>query len=158
MKKYLILAIIWASALLHAQPAPAQLKRYEFEQIDSLQKVEKRNVIVFIHTNWCKYCQAMKHTTFNNNSSITKTLNEKFYFISLNAEEKRNISFNNQIFKYQPTGANTGTHELAEQLGTVKHQLNYPTLCILNAANEIIFQYPQFISAKQLKTILPKLY
>jgi len=33
-------------------------------KVDSLQKVEQRPMIVFIHTNWCKYCQMMAKSSF----------------------------------------------------------------------------------------------
>ena len=134
----------------------SQIRTYHFEQVDSLQKKQKRNVAVFIHTDWCKYCQTMQNTTFKNDS-IIKVLNDKFYFIDLNAEEKRNVIFNNHTFKFKPTGANTGTHELADQLGTVNNKISYPTLCFLNADSEIIFQYNQFINSKDLQIILKRL-
>ncbi len=134
----------------------SQIKIVQFEQMDSLQRIEKRNVAVFIHTDWCKYCQKMQNTTLKNDS-IIKMLNHKFYFIDLNAEEQRNIVFNNHTFKYKPTGANTGTHELTEQLGTVNNKISYPTLCFLNADSEIIFQYNQFINVKDLQLILARL-
>lgn len=156
MKQYLILATVWATALFITAPAMAQLRSYQFEELDSLQQIEKRVVVVFIHADWCRYCQAMKQTTFKNNS-IINLLNKKFYFISLDAEERRSIRFNQQVFQYKPSGINTGTHELARQLGTVNNKLDYPTLCILNPDNEIMLQYPQFILAKALKTILTQL-
>ena len=134
----------------------SQIRTYHFEQVDSLQKKQKRNVAVFIHTDWCKYCQTMQNTTFKNDS-IIKVLNDKFYFIDLNAEKKRNVIFNNHTFKFKPTGANTGTHELADQLGAVNNKISYPTLCFLNADSEIIFQYNQFINSKDLQIILKRL-
>jgi len=134
----------------------AQLKAYQFEEIDSLQKVENRKVMIFIHTDWCKYCQRTKSTTFKNDS-IIEQINKQFYFIDLNAEEKRNIVFNNHVFKYKPTGINTGINELAEQLGTIDSKVSYPTLCFLNADNEIIFQYPQYITHADLMAILTRL-
>jgi thioredoxin-related protein len=156
MKKLWYIIIVWACVLSQAQTSFAQLSTYQFEQIDSLQKVEKRNTVVFIHTDWCKFCQAMQNTTFKNDS-IIKLLSEKFYFIDLNAEEHRNISFQGQTLKYIPTGTNTGIHELAEQLATIDNKVAYPTLCILNADKEIVFQYNQFINAKVLHTILTRL-
>lgn len=134
----------------------AQIQTVQFEQIDSLQKIEKRNLVVFIHTDWCKYCNAMQNTTFINDS-IIKLLNESFYFIDLNAEEKQDILFNGNTFKYKPTGTNTGIHELAEQLGTVDNQVSYPSLCFLNPNNEIIFQHNQFINSKDLNVLLIRL-
>lgn len=156
MKKYLAILIILGCIFLQTQTSFAQIKTYQFEQIDSLQIIEKKKVVVFIHTEWCKYCQTMQNTTFKNDS-IIKALKEKFYFIELNAEEKRNIIFNNHTFKYRPTGTNTGTHELAVQLGTFENNLSYPTLCILNSDTEIIFQYPQYINSIDLKNILNRL-
>ena len=153
MKKALLLIVASIYFLLQVQTVYAQIKTYQFEQIDSLQKIEKRNILIFIHTDWCKYCKMMQNTTFKNDH-IIKMLNEKYYFITLNAEEKRTIFFNNHTFSYKPTGTNTGSNELTVQLGTIENKLSFPTLCVLNANNEIIFQYPQYITTTDLKTIL----
>jgi thioredoxin-related protein len=156
MEKQLIFWWFCTCVFLQAQSLFAQIKTVRFEQIDSLQKIEKRNVVVFIHTDWCKYCQTMQNTTFKNDSIIYK-LNTQFYFIDLNAEQKENIVFNGRTFKYKPTGTNTGIHELAEQLATVDNQVAYPTLCFLNSNKEIIFQYDQFINSTDLSTLLTRL-
>ena len=134
----------------------SQIISYKFEQLDSLQKVEKRNVAIFIHTNWCKYCQTMQNTTLKNDS-IIEQLNKKFYLINLNAEQKKDIVFNGHTFKYKPTGINTGIHELAEQLATIDNKVAYPTISFLNTNNEIIFQYDQFINSTNLDIILKRL-
>ncbi len=142
--------------LLFSKQSFAQLKTYQVEQIDSLQKIEKRMVLVFISTDWCRYCQTMKNTTFKNDK-IVDQINKRFYFVDLNGEEKRTVVFKNHFFKYKPTGHNTGTHELAEQLGTVEGNIAYPTLCFLNTDSEIIFQYPQYIEHTDLMAILARL-
>jgi thioredoxin-related protein len=134
----------------------AQLKTYSFEQIDSLQRNQNRKIIVFIHTDWCKYCQAMKNTTFKN-KEVTKTLNENFYFITLNAEEKRTISFNSRKFIFKTSGNTTGINELAYELATINNQTTYPTLCVLNPQNEIVFQESNYLPAKEFLILLEKL-
>lgn len=131
----------------------AQLQSYSFTQLDSLQKTEKKNIVVFIHTDWCMYCQSMKNTTFKDNKVI-KLLNEKFWFVDLNAEEKQDIIFNGHIFRFKPTGSNTGIHELAEQLGLINSKISYPALCILNPYYEIIFQYDQLLTSTDLLKVL----
>jgi hypothetical protein len=98
----------------------------------------------------------MQNTTFKNDK-IIHILNSEFYFIELNAEEKRDITFGNHTFKYKPTGTNTGSHELANQLAVIDNEVTYPALCFLNFDNEIIFQYNQFITAKDLQIILTRL-
>lgn len=134
----------------------AQLNLVSFEQIDSLQNIEKRKVVIFIYTDWCQFCHAMKNTTFKN-ENIIKELNDNFYFIDFNAGEERTITFKEATFKFKSTGNNSGIHELAIQLGTVNKQLNYPVLCVLNSDNEIIFQDNNYIKPNEFKIILEKL-
>ncbi|PXY44421.1 thioredoxin family protein [Flavobacterium hydrophilum] len=133
-----------------------QLKSHSFEAIDSLQQIQKRKIIVFIHTNWCQFCQRMKSTVFKNQEIIQK-LNSDFYFVDFNAEGKDAVRFNNQTFKYRPTGNNVGVHELALQLGTMNNQIVYPVLCVLNEKYEIIFQYSSYLKPQDFKLLLEKL-
>jgi thioredoxin-related protein len=153
MKKgiYIVLIFFWV-----IPSGFAQLKSYSFEQIDSLQNHQKRKIIVFIHTDWCKYCQAMKNTTFKN-KEVIKTLNENFYFITLNAEEKRTIAFNSRKFIFKTYGNTTGIHELANELATTNNQTTYPTICVLTAQNEIVFQNNNYLPAKEFLKVLKKL-
>lgn len=152
----LCLRLIFFGLLLFNGKAFAQLKTHHFQQIDSLQKREQRPVVVFIHTDWCRYCQAMKNTTFKDEKVIS-LLNDSFYFIDFNGEEKRNIPFNGQSFAYKPYGVNTGVHELAEYLGNKDGRLSYPAISILNADSELIFQYHQFVSSIDLLKLLYQL-
>lgn len=133
-----------------------QLKIIKFEEVADLQKKDPKPMVLFIHTDWCKYCQGMKNTTFKN-SRVIEMLNRDFYFLDLNAEDKRSIRFHQQTFKYKPTGNNTGVNELAEQLGSHQGKVSYPTLCFLNSNYEIIYQHPDFTDSKTLIKILERL-
>lgn len=148
--KYLICLFIFTNNVIGFTQ---QLNHYSFEQIDSLQRIEARPIVIFLHTDWCKYCQNMKNTTLQN-ERIIKNLNEQFYFVDLNGEEKHAITFKGHTFRFKPTGSNTGVHELAEALGTLDGTLSYPALCILNKNNEIIFQYNTFLNSKAFQQIL----
>jgi thioredoxin-related protein len=107
-----------------------QLNTYQYEQLDSLQKVDKRTVAVFIHTDWCKCYKAMQNTSFKN-KKVEVLLKQHFYFIDLNADEKMSIRFHGYTFHYRPTGNNTGVHELAEQLDTIGGKISFPCLRFL---------------------------
>jgi thioredoxin-related protein len=133
--------------------AYGQIKSYQFEEIDSLQKQNAKPVFVFVSTNWCNHCNAMKSVVFKD-KKITKLLNQYFYFIWLNAEEDRKINFNKRHFNFKPTGVNTGIHQLAVELATINNQVVYPTFCVLNVKNEIIYQKPDFTNGKELEIIL----
>jgi len=147
---------LFGLCLCKPQITISQINYYSFEQLDSLEKGNSKPIIIFFHTEWCKYCQKMQNTTFKNDR-IIKLLNSNFYFVDFDVEEKRSVKFNGHTFKYKPTGSNTGIHELAEQLATVDHKISYPTLCFLNAKYEIIFQYNQYLNTNDLLTILHRL-
>lgn len=136
---------------VHAETSP--LVSYSLQDIDSLQQTGKRNLVVFVYTDWCRYCKAMEQTTFRN-SKVVQLLNEQYYFSKLNAEGKQAIVFNGSRFNYKPTGVGTGVHELANYLATIDGQVNYPSLCILNPSNEVVYRTSGFLSAKDLLKIL----
>lgn len=129
----------------------AQLKMHTFEEAEKRSIENPKPFVIFIHTSWCKYCKMMQNSTFKN-EEIIKQLNESFYFISFDAEDKSDITFNNHIFKYKPKGNNSGIHELAEALSNQ----TYPTITILNPAYDILVQIESFVNAKQLLNYLSK--
>ena len=133
----------------------AQLKTYTFEEAEKLSKENPKPFVVFIHTSWCNYCKMMENSTFKNQEIIT-ILNNNFYFISLDAESKKDIHFNNHKFQFIPKGQNTGIHELATALATINSQVVYPTITILKSDFSIVFQKHSFLSSKELLIILEK--
>ena len=146
-------AFLLGLGILQSVICEAQIKTFKFEQIDSLQSIKNKTLVIFIHTDWCQYCQSMENTTFKN-KEVIKLLNDQFYFISLNAEEDRNIWFNQRYFNYKPTGYKTGINELAKELATNNGMLSYPALCFLNPKNEILYQHYGFLSSPQLIKVL----
>ena len=153
MKKWLYILLIFFWTI---PSGFAQLKTYTFEEAEKLSKDNPKPFVVFIHTDWCKFCQAMKNTTFKD-KIIVEQLNNNFYFISFNAEEKRSVHFNNQKFSYKPTGNAVGVHELAILLGKINNQITYPVICVLNSEYQILFQDTQYRNAKDFELILNKL-
>lgn len=126
----LIIAFFHGSSSF-AQSPNTELSSYTFEEVDQLRKSDPRPILVFFHTDWCKYCQLMKSTTFND-SVVISILNEQFYFISFDAECKEDIQFAGASFKYQPNGISQGVHEICKALATIDGKLTYPTMTILN--------------------------
>lgn len=154
--KYLGKTIFIVLCFFSSMMAFSQAKSHPLERTEQLQKIEQKNVVVFLHTDWCNYCKAMQNKTFKD-QKIQQLLNEKFYFTDLNGEEKEAINFAGTVFKFRPTGVKTGYHELAASLGNIGGQVSYPTLVILNSKNEIIFQYDGFMNATDLYQVLTKI-
>ncbi|OEJ99866.1 thioredoxin family protein [Roseivirga misakiensis] len=134
----------------------AQEAAISFPALEIEYRKSPKPVIVFLHAPWCKFCDNMKQTTFED-EAIKNILSKDFYFASFDGESKGDVEFMGKTFKYKPTGANTGVHELAEQLGTKNGMVSYPTVVFLNDKLEIIYQNDGFLSAKNLKKMLAKL-
>ncbi len=142
-----------ASSKQSSETSSTVLSQYQFSELDGLMENEQRPVAVFLHAPWCKYCKNMEQTTLQN-EAVKKMLNEKYYLISFDGEQKENVFFQQRNFKYQPTGRNTGTHELAKALGTIDGVLTYPAFVLLNSKYEIVFQHNAFLNNKEMEKIL----
>lgn len=141
---------IFIFMLIQISDLPAQNRIVKFEEIKVLQQNAPKPIVVLIMTSWCKYCHAMKNT-MTKDKNVTNLLNEKFYTVFLNAEDKREITFSGRNFKHR-----AGLHDLARELGTIKGQISYPTVTVLNNKNEIIYQHDGFLSPRVMFSILEK--
>ena len=154
-KKLLFLFIFFGCFTIYTQERKGKevLNIFTFEEVEEIHQQIPKPILVFLYTDWCKICFGMKKTTFKNRKVI-QLLNEKFYFIKLNAEEKQDITFLGKIFTYKPTGINTGMHELAVELGTIKKTIIYPTTIILNTVFEIDAQLTGLYNTRKMTDIL----
>ncbi len=142
--------IIFIFFLIGVSDLPAQNRNVKFEEIKILQDKAPKPIVVLIMTSWCKYCHAMKNTMTKDNK-VAALLGEKFYTVFLDAENKNDIFFAGRTFKHK-----AGMHELARELGTIKGQISYPTMTVLNIKNEIIYQHDGFLNPRSMLFILEK--
>lgn len=142
------------SLLIGSLSLQAQDYGLSFEEVDSLMKVEAKPIVVFLHADWCKYCQAMKKTTFQDDE-VKAMLQEDYYFVSFNGEHREHVQFGGQTWRYQPTGYQTGEHGLARAL--VGPDGGYPTLVVMNEKHEILGQWSGFLQKKKFLEILEQL-
>jgi thioredoxin-related protein len=156
-KKLVFLFIFFECFTFNAQESEGKevLNIFTFEEAEKLLQQKPKPILVFLYTDWCKICHGMKKTTFKN-KKVIQLLNENFYFIMLNGEEKRDITFFGRTFNYKPSGANTGIHELAKELASLDGNVSYPTTIILNSNLEINLQISDYISGKNMLLILKK--
>lgn len=79
--------------------------------------------MIFIYTDWCKYCKMQENTTFQD-SMLVEKFNQTYYCLKLNAEHKNEITFLNKTYSYNNL---EGHHELAIFLGRKEGKLIFPT-------------------------------
>jgi hypothetical protein len=81
-------------------------------------------------------------------------LNEKYYALKLNAEDKKTITFLGKQYRYKPTGGTTGEHELAVMLGKDNSSLSFPTTVFLSNDWQLTARKAGFIDAERLVELL----
>jgi thioredoxin-related protein len=155
--KLLFLFIFFANTAIYAQKNKGKevLNIYTFKEVEKLQQLKPKPIFIFLYTDWCKICFGMKKTTFQK-TEIIQVLNEKFYFVMLNGEEKKDIAFLGNIFTFKPSGTSTGVHELANELGVVNKRIAYPTTIILNTTFDIDAQLVGFYDSNKMIRVISK--
>lgn len=153
MKQFLIAFLFGLLLPSFSFAQTLSLKSLSFHKVDSLMMLKPKLRVIYFYTNWCKYCHLMKENSLSN-STIIAVLNRDFYYMAFNGESQESINFSGHSFDFIPTGNKSGVHELTLALGSIDGKINYPTLCVLNEKNEIIFQSSGFITTENLGKIL----
>lgn len=113
---------------------PTHIEWMTWEEVVSANQNSPRKIIVDVYTDWCTWCKVMDRKTFSQNE-IIQYVNEHFYAVRLNAEQKESIRWNNRNFEWVNSGRN-GVHQLASAL--LDGQMSYPSVVFLNEKYERI--------------------
>ena len=121
-----------------------------FEEALEKSKIEKRKIFIDVYTDWCGWCKVMDKKTFSE-ANIASYLNENYYPVKLDGEQKEDITFRNHTFKFVPNGRR-GYHELAAWL--LQGKLSYPTVVFLDEDFNLIQPLPGYREPKDFHPIL----
>ncbi len=99
-----------------------------WEEAVEASKLEKRKFVVDVYTEWCAWCKKMDASTFKD-PKIVQYVNENYYAIKFDAEQKEDISLNGKVYKFNRTGKR-GYHQLAAEI--TRGRLSYPTVVFLD--------------------------
>lgn len=148
----MILSGLFHSARLQAQetPAPAGIQWLSIEEAQEAVLEEPRKIIVDVYTNWCGWCKRMDKNTFQN-PVIANYINEHYYAVKLNAEQRDSIQFNGRTYRFVKKGRR-GYHELAAAL--LNGKMSYPTVVYLNENLELLQPVPGYMDAVQFEKVI----
>jgi thioredoxin-related protein len=130
--------------------APTPISWLTFEEAVRSSAQEERKIFIDVYTDWCGWCKRMDATTFSD-PAVADVLQNKFYPVKFNAEQREPITFNNHTFKFVPRGTK-GYHELAATL--LNGKLSYPSVVFLNDKFEIIQVLPGYRKADEFLKII----
>lgn len=112
-----------------------------------------KKFIIDVYTDWCHWCKVMDKKTFTD-PNLIKYLNENFYVVKFNAEQKEDVSYKGKNYKWEAMGRN-GVHMLGYEL--LQGRMSYPSLVYLNSNLEPIFVSPGYKEPSQLLNELKSL-
>lgn len=126
------------------------VKWLSFEEAVEKSKIEKRKIFIDVYTDWCGWCKVMDKNTFSE-EKIAKILNEQFYPVKFDAEQKEDVVFNGTTFKFVESGK-SGYHQLAAAL--LNNQLSYPTVVFLDEEFRMIQPLAGYQKAPEFHKII----
>ncbi|WP_199117374.1 thioredoxin family protein [Pedobacter sp. ASV28] len=150
MKKLLFCIMMFFNLLTYGQQIKEQLKSYKIDQLEKLQKVEPRKVLIYVYASWCSYCKAMDQVVWRD-TSIIRLLNRSVYFVKFDVEQQDVVFFNGAKYDFK---ASKGVHDFVLEITRSKHQIAYPMLVLWSEDYKPLIEYHSFLSAKELKEIL----
>ncbi|MBA5245639.1 thioredoxin fold domain-containing protein [Marnyiella aurantia] len=139
--------------MMFSQSNNESTDKHALEEAQIRRSEAARPLIIFITANWCSYCRLMKKKVFGNANVATK-IESGFYFAELNGGYTKPIKWEGKTYWFAPTGAGTGTHELAFHLGAVNGKLSYPTMVILDENNQVLYRYSGYLKSHELLELL----
>lgn len=151
MKYIIILSIVLQATLLPAQEeAKEEINWITIEEAYALSQQNPKKIIVDIYTDWCGWCKRMDATTYSN-PVIVKYINENYYAVKFDAEQKEDVTIMGTTFKFVGEGRR-GYHELAAAL--LQGKMSYPTTVFLDDNFQMIQPIPGYLEAKDIEPIL----
>ena len=148
-RHWMIVFVLWAG-LAFGQEHSGPVKWLTFEQAVEKSAKEKRLIFIDVYTDWCGWCKVMDKNTFSD-PQVARILNEKFYPVKFNAEQRDDVVFRGQRYKFVPYG-NKGSHELAAAL--LNNKLSYPTVVFLDEDFGMIQPLPGYQQAPEFHKII----
>ncbi|MDX2136219.1 MAG: thioredoxin fold domain-containing protein [Saprospiraceae bacterium] len=129
---------------------PVGVQWMTIEEAVSLQRADQRKIFIDVYTDGCSECKKMDLSTFGN-AAVCDYLNQHYYPVRFNAEQKESIAFKGETYRYVRSGSG-GHHELAALW--LLDRLNFPTCVFLDENLDIIQPIPGYQDAEKLLTIL----
>ncbi|MEM6320799.1 MAG: DUF255 domain-containing protein [Bacteroidota bacterium] len=128
-----------------------QVNWMSWEDAIAANEVEPRKIFVDVYTQWCAYCKKMDRETFSN-QYVAKYLNENYYPVKLDAQQKNDIFYKNKIYRFVNRGGKNSYHELAAEI--MNGRLSYPTIVFLNEDEKVIQSIPGYRGALEFELFI----
>ena len=150
----LLTAFLWSTLILNNTAAQGttqdKINWYSWEQATEAHAKQQKKLMLNVYTEWCTWCKRMDETTLQQ-PEIAKYLNQYFYAVKFDAEQKGTLEYKDQSYKYVKNG-NKGYHELAAEL--LKGRLSFPSIVFLDEDLNVIQAISGFKTPEEFEQIV----
>jgi len=134
---------------LEYRPSDTKINWITLEEAYNKIQSNPKKVFIDVYTDWCGWCHRMEATTFSM-PIVATYMNQKYYCVKLDAEQKADIKLGNDTYKYVAQG-NRGYHEAAAAL--LQGKMSYPTVVFLDEQFNMIQPLPGYQDAANFHRI-----
>jgi thioredoxin-related protein len=125
-----------------------EIQWLSFEEAEAKMKKEPRKVLIDFYTGWCGWCKVMDKKTYAQ-PDLVKYVNEHFYAIKFDAEQKDPVQFMGKKWEFQNQYR---AHELAIEL--MQGRMSYPTTVIMDEHFTNAQPMPGYLEVYKMESIL----
>ncbi|HEX7412309.1 MAG TPA: DUF255 domain-containing protein [Bacteroidales bacterium] len=130
---------------------PASIPWYTVEKATAMNTKKHKKILIDVYTSWCSWCKKMDAETFSD-PTVAAYMNEHFYAVKLNAEEKLPIKFEDKYYLNPSPDQMRSVHELAAEM--LQGRMGYPSYVFLDGKNQQITVSQGYNNAKAFLIIL----
>jgi len=123
-----------------------EIKWYSWDEAIELANDEPKKIFIDLYTDWCGWCKRMDATTFQD-PDVVAYMNEHFIAVKVDAEQKEEIEYKGNTFKFVDAGRR-GVHQLAYSL--LDGRLGYPSYVYLDENQNRITISPGYKPAERM--------
>ena len=128
-----------------------QVNWMTLEEALKKQEKEPRKIFIDVYTDWCGWCKKMDANTFTH-PVIAKYLNDKFYAVKFNAEQKDSIVFQGKTFKNLNPEGTRNPHDLA--VAFLQGKMGYPSIVFIDEKSNVLTSVSGYQQPEGLEPIL----
>lgn len=148
MKNWIFLSLFCLTLSLSAQKA--EINWMTIEEAEAAVAQEPRKVFIDVYTDWCGWCKRMDKNTFQN-PGLAEYVNENFYAVKLDGEEKDSLTFRGETYGFVKKGRR-GYNELPAVM--LDGRLSYPTIVFLDEELNMIQPIPGYQAPQVFEQII----